>query len=136
MSTPSLTVAVVGATGAVGETMLAILAERAFPATQVIALASERSAGDQVDYGLNFTDRPQLLRVGIGQAVQHGVAALGHAGGLDVVERERRQLRHAALRRSLHRGPGPEVVQGRSCRGLRQRRASRKENQAKNGCSA
>ena len=51
MSTPSLTVAVVGATGAVGETMLAILAERAFPATQVIALASERSAGDQVDYG-------------------------------------------------------------------------------------
>jgi aspartate-semialdehyde dehydrogenase len=50
-STPSLTVAVVGATGAVGETMLSILAERAFPATQVIALASERSAGDQVAFG-------------------------------------------------------------------------------------
>jgi aspartate-semialdehyde dehydrogenase len=50
-STPSLTVAVVGATGAVGETMLSILAERDFPATQVIALASERSAGDQVAFG-------------------------------------------------------------------------------------
>lgn len=43
-------VAVVGATGAVGETMLAILAERKFPATQVIALASERSAGGTVAF--------------------------------------------------------------------------------------
>ncbi|MFN7211932.1 MAG: aspartate-semialdehyde dehydrogenase, partial [Lysobacteraceae bacterium] len=44
-------VAVVGATGAVGETMLAILAERKFPASEVIALASERSAGNKVDFG-------------------------------------------------------------------------------------
>jgi len=44
-------VAVVGATGAVGETMLAILAERRFPASEVIALASERSAGGSVAYG-------------------------------------------------------------------------------------
>ena len=44
-------VAVVGATGAVGETMLAILAERKFPASEVIALASERSAGTKVDFG-------------------------------------------------------------------------------------
>lgn len=44
-------IAVVGATGAVGETMLAILAERKFPASEVIALASERSAGGKVDYG-------------------------------------------------------------------------------------
>lgn len=42
---------VVGATGAVGETMLAILAERDFPASEVIALASERSAGQKVDFG-------------------------------------------------------------------------------------
>ena len=41
-------VAVVGATGAVGETMLSILAEREFPASEVIALASERSAGSLV----------------------------------------------------------------------------------------
>lgn len=44
-------VAVVGATGAVGETMLSILAERKFPASEVIALASERSAGEKVDFG-------------------------------------------------------------------------------------
>lgn len=44
-------IAVVGATGAVGETMLAILAQRKFPASEVIALASERSAGQKVDFG-------------------------------------------------------------------------------------
>ena len=44
-------VAVVGATGAVGETMLSILAERDFPASEVIALASERSAGITVAFG-------------------------------------------------------------------------------------
>ena len=37
-------VAVVGATGAVGETMLEILAERNFPVNNVYPLASERSA--------------------------------------------------------------------------------------------
>lgn len=44
-------VAVVGATGAVGEMMLSILAERRFPASEVIALASERSAGAEVAFG-------------------------------------------------------------------------------------
>lgn len=44
-------VAVVGATGAVGEVMLSILAERKFPADEVIALASERSAGGEVEFG-------------------------------------------------------------------------------------
>jgi aspartate-semialdehyde dehydrogenase len=44
-------VAVVGATGAVGEVMLSILAERKFPASEVIALASERSAGGYVKFG-------------------------------------------------------------------------------------
>ncbi len=44
-------VAVVGATGAVGETMLSILAERRFPASAVVALASERSAGGTVAFG-------------------------------------------------------------------------------------
>lgn len=47
------TVAVVGATGAVGETMLSILAERKFPVEEVIALASERSAGTEVKYGID-----------------------------------------------------------------------------------
>ena len=44
-------VAVVGATGAVGETMLSILAERKFPVGKVYALASERSVGKRVDFG-------------------------------------------------------------------------------------
>ncbi|MDX5332828.1 MAG: aspartate-semialdehyde dehydrogenase [Gammaproteobacteria bacterium] len=44
-------VAVVGATGAVGETMLSILAERKFPVGKVYPLASSRSAGKKVDFG-------------------------------------------------------------------------------------
>ncbi len=43
-------VAVVGATGAVGEVMLSILATRNFPARHVHALASERSAGKRIDF--------------------------------------------------------------------------------------
>jgi aspartate-semialdehyde dehydrogenase len=44
-------VAVVGATGAVGECMLEILAERNFPVGKVHAVASERSAGSTVNFG-------------------------------------------------------------------------------------
>ncbi|RKZ89352.1 MAG: aspartate-semialdehyde dehydrogenase [Gammaproteobacteria bacterium] len=44
-------VAVVGATGAVGETMLEILHQRNFPVGKVYALASERSAGNAVSFG-------------------------------------------------------------------------------------
>ena len=43
--------AVVGATGAVGEAMLEILAERKFPASEVFALASANSVGKTVRYG-------------------------------------------------------------------------------------
>ena len=44
-------VAVVGATGAVGEAMLEILHQRQFPVGKVYALASERSAGSTVSFG-------------------------------------------------------------------------------------
>ncbi len=44
-------IAVVGATGAVGEAMLGILAARNFPASAVVPLASERSAGKRVALG-------------------------------------------------------------------------------------
>ena len=47
----TVNVAVVGATGAVGETMLKILAERQFPIGTLTVLASERSAGGKVEYG-------------------------------------------------------------------------------------
>ena len=44
-------VAVVGATGNVGREMLNILAERAFPADEVVALASRRSQGTEISFG-------------------------------------------------------------------------------------
>jgi aspartate-semialdehyde dehydrogenase len=44
-------VAVVGATGNVGREMLSVLIERAFPASEVVALASSRSIGTEVSFG-------------------------------------------------------------------------------------
>jgi aspartate-semialdehyde dehydrogenase len=44
-------VAVVGATGNVGREILNILAERAFPADEVVALASRRSLGTEISFG-------------------------------------------------------------------------------------
>ncbi|MBK6436944.1 MAG: aspartate-semialdehyde dehydrogenase [Rhodanobacteraceae bacterium] len=47
----SFNVAVVGATGAVGEAMLSILHERDFPVRELVPLASERSAGSRIKFG-------------------------------------------------------------------------------------
>jgi len=47
----SFKVAVVGATGNVGREMLNVLAERQFPAREVVALASTRSVGTEVSFG-------------------------------------------------------------------------------------
>src|SRR3979490_769260 len=44
-------VAVVGATGNVGREMLNILAERRFPADEVIAVASRKSQGTEISFG-------------------------------------------------------------------------------------
>ncbi|MGH8161878.1 MAG: aspartate-semialdehyde dehydrogenase [Gammaproteobacteria bacterium] len=46
-----LNVAVVGATGEVGRTMLQILAERKFPVAELHALASARSEGEKLQFG-------------------------------------------------------------------------------------
>ena len=43
-------VAVVGATGMVGEVMLQVLAERNFPITELIPVASERSIGNEIEF--------------------------------------------------------------------------------------
>jgi aspartate-semialdehyde dehydrogenase len=43
-------VAVVGATGMVGEVMLQVLAERNFPVTELIPVASEKSVGKEIEY--------------------------------------------------------------------------------------
>jgi aspartate-semialdehyde dehydrogenase len=44
-------VAVVGATGAVGSTILGVMRERGFPADDVVPFASERSSGRMLDFG-------------------------------------------------------------------------------------
>jgi len=44
-------IAIVGATGNVGREMLNILSERAFPVSEVVALASSRSVGTEVSFG-------------------------------------------------------------------------------------
>jgi aspartate-semialdehyde dehydrogenase len=69
-------VAVVGATGAVGETLLSILEQRNFPVDQIFALASERSAGNTVMFNgkpLMVTD---LAEFDFGQA-QIGLFSAG-----------------------------------------------------------
>ena len=54
-------VAVVGATGAVGHEILSILAERNFPVSEVVALASDRSAGREVSFGEDQVLKVQAL---------------------------------------------------------------------------
>ncbi|MDD3287708.1 MAG: aspartate-semialdehyde dehydrogenase [Alphaproteobacteria bacterium] len=54
-------VAVVGATGAVGQEMLKTVAERKFPVSEMIALASSKSAGGQVSFGEDEVLRVQDL---------------------------------------------------------------------------
>ena len=49
--TKTFDIAVVGATGVVGESMLETLAKRRFPVGEVYALASERSVGKTVEFG-------------------------------------------------------------------------------------
>jgi aspartate-semialdehyde dehydrogenase len=45
-------IAVVGATGVVGTTMLSLLRERRFPASEIVPFATERSAGRELEGGL------------------------------------------------------------------------------------
>jgi len=50
MSAKNPKVAVVGATGAVGREMLEVLAQRQFPASEIVPFASARSAGSKVEF--------------------------------------------------------------------------------------
>jgi aspartate-semialdehyde dehydrogenase len=69
-------VAVVGATGAVGSTILGIMRERAFPADEVVPFASERSAGRTIDWG----DRDLTVVALSDEAIQNFDLALFSAG--------------------------------------------------------
>jgi aspartate-semialdehyde dehydrogenase len=57
----SYKIAVVGATGNVGREILNILSERNFPASEVVALASERSLGKEISYGDTEILKAQVL---------------------------------------------------------------------------
>ena len=70
-------VAVVGATGAVGSTMLGVIRERKFPADEVVAFASERSVGRTIDHG----DRELEVQGLSEESVQGFDLALFSAGG-------------------------------------------------------
>ncbi|MDH5649670.1 MAG: aspartate-semialdehyde dehydrogenase [Gammaproteobacteria bacterium] len=69
-------VAVVGATGAVGETMLSILAQRKFPVDQIYALASSRSAGTKVQFGNRMVTVEDLAQFDFSKA-QIGLFSAG-----------------------------------------------------------
>jgi len=70
-------VGVLGATGAVGSTMLQVLAERRFPAGDVVAFASERSAGRK----LAMDGRELECQPLSGEAIQGLDLVLSSAGG-------------------------------------------------------
>jgi aspartate-semialdehyde dehydrogenase len=89
-------IAVVGATGAVGEAMLSILHERNFPVGKVYALASERSVGEGVDFGTrelaveNLADfdfsKVQIGLFSPGAAVSAIYAPIAAAAGCVVID--------------------------------------------------
>lgn len=58
--TQTYNIAVVGATGLVGETLLSLLAERNFPVGQVYALASKNSLGKDIEFGRKTLDAEDL----------------------------------------------------------------------------
>lgn len=75
-------VAVVGATGLVGTKMLQVLAERKFPVTELIPVASEKSVGKEVEF-----QHKKFKVVGMAQAIAARPAvALFSAGGATSLE--------------------------------------------------
>jgi aspartate-semialdehyde dehydrogenase len=64
---PGYVVGVVGATGAVGSTILDVLAERDFPAAEVVAYTSERSAGKRVSFDGSELECHPLAEAEIGE---------------------------------------------------------------------
>jgi aspartate-semialdehyde dehydrogenase len=82
MTPQNLTVAVVGATGVVGRTMIQVLAERGFPVGELRPLASARSAGKEVAFG----GRTFQVREATPEAFEGVDIALFSAGG-DVSKR-------------------------------------------------
>ena len=89
-------IAVVGATGMVGEIMLKVLAERNFPVTEIIPVASERSIGKKVNFkGVDYTVvgyetaiamKPNVAIFSAGGSTSLEVAPKFAAAGITVVD--------------------------------------------------
>ena len=93
-------VAVVGATGLVGEKMLEVLYERRFPVSEIIPVASERSVGKKVLFGGKaytvvsvdeaLARRPQLALFSAGATASGELAPRFAAIGCRVVDNSSR----------------------------------------------
>ena len=81
-------VAVVGATGAVGREILRTLVQRDFPIREITALASPRSAGQEVSFG------ERVLKV----------------RNLETFDFEREPVSHSAFGHGIHRCVGAELA--------------------------
>ena len=89
-------VAVVGATGLVGGEMLKVLAERNFPVTEIIPVASERSVGKKVSYlGTEYTvvsfdhaikQKPDVAIFSAGGSTSLKLAPLFAEAGITVID--------------------------------------------------
>lgn len=89
-------VAVVGATGLVGTKMLQVLAERNFPVTELIPVASEKSVGKEVEYQgkkykvVNMTDaiaaKPAVALFSAGGSTSLEWAPKFAAAGITVID--------------------------------------------------
>ncbi len=71
-------VAVVGATGMVGEVMLKVLAERNFPISELIPVASERSVGKEIEYKGN---KYKIISLADAVAARPDIAIFSAGGG-------------------------------------------------------
>jgi len=77
-----MNVAILGATGAVGRTMLQVLAEREFPVERLTLLASERSAGTKLQWqGREYT--VEVPRPGVFEGVDIAIFSAGGARSLE-----------------------------------------------------
>ena len=89
-------VAVVGATGNVGREMLDILAEREFPADEVVALASRRSLGVEVSFGDRTLKVKALEHFDF--SVDRHLPDVGGLGGIQGMVAENRRRRRGGDR--------------------------------------
>jgi aspartate-semialdehyde dehydrogenase len=123
----SWNIAVLGATGLVGEMLLTVLAERNFPVQDLLPLASDRSAGTSVSFagrklavidaaGFDFT-RAQLGLFSAGGAVSARYAPVAAAAGCVVIDNTA-QFRYQADVPLVITEVNPQAIAGYRQRGI------------------